>query len=518
MGVEHKMHQNNSIIITNSEFAYYKNLCNGDTEDIQREGIQAIIRQTCAEGRLLLNGQIDYLKQHLPNWICSRSAKVRMWSLWLATLVNDQNIESTCLQSMDGEKDPQFIAPTLAILSMRHNKSEYEKAVRKLEDKYLQTELNETVLNISSALFAREPFYKTDKNIMKSLLSEEGLMRWGAVWIPVYYAYPYLTKKRNLHEIVAKELVCELFNIKNSRINEYAMWCLCLHGNAKEKDLPISLHDYKKLDSSVLKWYFQIILSDESIRKNTEYILELLSGAINYSIDVKEGLLRGLESVQYHKEFVESIVSWFLCEKSSQIRRLLLMRMIQYVEIDMQFEETYFEVLVDEYSRRKQESDFIGDYLKLLGKNSALVIIDNKLLPTFGCKIKQIGGIYYMETDNKRYEKIADSISIEALQINTSSGNVQNNYFNHRENDDQLVRELITGLETLESMEEISESLLQEIQDTKVLIQSGINESNKLKLGDFLTRLSAISTIVGASPVFIEASNKVVNLISTIIN
>lgn len=509
------MHQINSIIITNSEFAYYQKLCNGDTENIQREGLQAIIRQICAEGRLLLNGQIDYLKQHLPNWICSKSAKVRMWSMWLATLVNDQKIESICLRLMDGEKDPQFIAPILAILSMRHDRYEYEKIVRKLENKYLQTELNEMILNISSALFSCEPFYKMDDKIMKFVMSKEELMHWGAVWVPIYYAYPYLTKKRNLQEAVTKELVSELFNISNSRINEYAMWCLCLHGNTKERDLPVKMYDYKKLDPSVMKWYFQIILNDENINKNTEYIQQLLSGAINYSIDVKEGLLRGLEAIEYHEEFVESIVSWFLSERSSQIRRLLLMRMIQYVELDMQSEETYYEVLVDEYSRGKQESGFITDYIKVCGKNSPLVIIDDKLLPTFGRKIKQIGGIY-METDNNKYEKIADSISIEGLQINNSSGNVQNNYYNHTNNNDKLKSELIAGLETLENMEEISESLLQEIHNIKLLVQSGIKESNRIKLSNFLSKLAEISTIASATPVLIEASNKVANLISSI--
>lgn len=293
------------------------------------------------------------------------------------------------------------------------------------------------------------------------------------------------------------------------------MWCLCLHGNTKEQDLPVKMYDYKKLDSSVMKWYFQIVLNDENIIANIEYIQELLSGAFNFSLDVKEGLLRGLEAIGYHKEFVESIVTWFLSETSSQIRRLLLMRMLQHVESDMQFEETYYEVLVDEYSRGKQESEFIRDYIEICGKNSALVIIDNKLLPTFGRRIKQIGGIY-METDRRKYEKIADSISIEGLQINNSSGNVQNIYHVHSKNNDKLRLELIAGLEKLESMEEISESLLQEILDIKLLVQSGVKESNKIKLSNFLSKMAEIATITSATPALIEASNKVADLISLI--
>lgn len=510
------MRKANSTIITNSEFAYYKKLCDGETEDIRREGLQAIIRQVCAEGRLLLNGQVDYIKRHLPIWITSESSKVRMWSLWLATLVNDNDIESICMQSMTGETDPQFIAPALAILSARHGKQEYEKTVRKMENRDFHVELNETILNMSSALFSCEPFYKMDDKTMKSILSKTELIRWSAIWIPVYYAYPFLTKKRNLYDVVSKELVCELFKVNSFRINEYAMWCLCLHGNTKEKDLPVRIYDYKALDPSIMKWYFQIILTDESVVRNAEYIQELLSNAINYTVDVKEGLLRGLESIEYHREFVESIVSWYLGESSSQIKRLLLTRMIQHVETDMQFEETYYEILVDEYSRGGQESEFIKDYIKMWERTSPLVILDDKLLPTFGRRIKQIGGIY-MENSNRQYEKIADNISIEGLQINNSSGNTQTNYYNYVNNIGELESELISGLSALESMEETSAALLQEIRSTKMLIQSGIKKQNRAKLLGFLSTLADISAIATATPVFISTSNKVVGLISALV-
>ena len=154
------MHPINSTIITNPEFAYYVKLCNGDTEDVQREGLQSIIRQMCAEGRLLLNGHIDYLKSKLPTWIRSSSRKVRMWSLWLASLINDDQIEAVSLEAVKGEKDPQFIAPVLSIIASRHGKQEYRKISSMLENKYLQAELNEDILNISSALYSRDPFFQ----------------------------------------------------------------------------------------------------------------------------------------------------------------------------------------------------------------------------------------------------------------------------------------------------------------------------------------------------------------------
>ena len=119
-----------------------------------------------------------------------------------------------------------------------------------------------------------------------------------------------------------------------------------------------------------------------------------VSKSFEFSRDVKEGFLRGLESVPYHPDFADSIARWFLSESEDQVKRLLLMRMLRLVEADMYHEETYYNVITDEFSRGMSEHQVIKDCLAMW-KNSRFVIVDNKLIPLFDRKIKQYSGFSF---------------------------------------------------------------------------------------------------------------------------
>lgn len=497
----------NSLIITNAEFNYYKTLCNSQKPDEQREGLQSLIREHC-QGRILMNSQRAYLEKQLPFWILSPSNKVRMWSLWLATLVNNAFIEEVIISTLNDERDPQNISAILAMLSTHHEQREFLQIVRKLENTAFKVELNEDILKIATCLFSKKQYYKVSQDLFKSFLNKENLLKWGSIWLPIFFAYPYLVKTKGLSGLVTCEHVSEFLKIDNPRINEYALWCMSLNGSVGEKQLPIKKYDYDKLHPGVMKWYLQIILKDPDGFSDIDYILHILNNIYSLETDTKEGLLHGMSNIAYCSQFVPYFVKWYFSETNAQIKRLLLIRMITNIEADLENEGTYYEIIADEFYGNGDEKNIIEDYIAAMGINSAIYINKGRLLLSDNLDRRRI----IMQAQ----DTIFNGCHIENLQINNESGNSQYNHCNEAKDSTENMINLLIEINKLEKFS-LSEELHKQTKAIKEEIQ--VNKSGKgikNKLLDYSSILSNAITISGALPEFINIGKTIIELIKGI--
>ena len=274
----------------------FASLLNSNDENVVKAALQEIFELLVAGKRMVRSKKVAFT-QIVEIHVNSKSQKVRKWAYHCACFYQNESVCQSIKRQLDNEHNTENIIWALTALSVVYDDAfKLKKCVGRRQDEYVE-QISENYLNDALILFGGtvriDPGAILAKNNSADLAALAKIYAYRGL---VYDKYPDVTQS----------IIRELEQNEDPYVREYAYWAQAL-GLAKG-DYFNSLDDS---DAGVRKW--QIALQIQN--GDEDFVVSALKVPAMYpekiSLDVKIGIIRGLNSIEYNKKYVPFIFSWF---------------------------------------------------------------------------------------------------------------------------------------------------------------------------------------------------------------
>lgn len=290
----------------------FASLLNSNDENVVKAALQEIFELLVAGKRMVRSKKVAFT-QIVEIHVNSKSQKVRKWAYHCACFYQNESVCQSIKRQLDNEHNTENIIWALTALSVVYDDAfKLKKCVGRRHDEFVE-QISENYLNDALILFGGtvriDPGAILAKNNSADLAALAKIYAYRGL---VYDKYPDVTQS----------IIRELEQNEDPYVREYAYWAQAL-GLAKG-DYFNSLDDS---DAGVRKW--QIALQIQN--GDEDFVVSALKVPAMYpekiSLDVKIGIIRGLNSIEYNKKYVPFIFSWF----GREIEYTIVFQLIDYM-------------------------------------------------------------------------------------------------------------------------------------------------------------------------------------------
>lgn len=304
-------------------FDRYHSMLVSKNEDFIKFALQELFEEY-GKGYCLVGHQYRTLAKDLSKLVYSKSARIRKWVYHCACYCPEPKVIQGCLQKINSECKSDNILWCLSALSTTFTRENLEQKLSKQKVDEFRTNISPDIFEIASNLFSNfnSPTLTQDKigSIVKHQQSTD------KVFLTTVFGYPEISTRRKISDIVTESTIESLTFDDNPIVREYAYWALTLGYGTHQKRL---LGD-KNESNDIKKWIYANDITVLNNQQRFDIIGDILINASVQEIPIKVGILRGLEFVEYHGEYVNILISWLNHEIDPYIRRKLLERFVKY--------------------------------------------------------------------------------------------------------------------------------------------------------------------------------------------
>lgn len=445
-------------------YEQYIPLLETENENTVKDTFQQLF-ELLVSGRRIPRSYNNFFKSKIEHHINSKSQKVRKWAYHCACFYYNDSIHSLILKQLMIEKNCENIIWALTALSIVYdNEEELKKCSGKRHEEFMEI-ISKNYLNDALYLFGGVIIINPNTILLTNNSADLAALS-------KIYAYKNLVKDK--YSAITEPVIQEIKQSDDPYVREYAYWALTLnYANSK--------FQYSKDDPNddVRKWQIslQIKTGDE------DFIISSLKPVAScpqkVTLNIKEGIIRGLSEINYNSNFVPYVGSWFNGEEDEPI----LFKLIDYI-IDNCFKNkndgTYFDILKDSLN-----DSLLCDYIVKKIKNSS------KYNLTIS-KIDEIPIINFEKMEGVNMQNINISGSGHNVAVATDNSSAIINQFS---NDDDLLLELIQEVRK-QTTNDFSKEEKEKILDALSFIESEA-KSKTPKKTIIKTLLDGIKTIKG---------------------
>lgn len=490
------------IINTNS----YLRMLKSNDDNIIKEALQKLFEE-CASGKHIRKSDKDELLGILLKLLNSQSPKVRRWAYHCACFFNNINIEKKIIKNLSFENNNENIIWALETLSSRYTGKEYIKLIKNLDKKnIIQQDITDNYLTISSSLFSKDNYFNNtiNQNFINNIYEKGNESE--ILWTTKLLGYPVLSNTRSLNQYINSSHIVPYISSNNKIIQEYALWSLYFQADTSHYFQNIK--DNIILPYSSLKWYYANAIKSQMHYKNNDFIVSVLRKAcLDYhnQANVKEGILKGLSYINYNSNFVEPILEWFYHEEDIQILRLILTRMVNFVEEDNKENNcnygNYYEAVSDAFINYKKKNKFIYNSIKDIIRNNKKTILFIR---------RDVKGNEFL--DIKEGEKSMAEIIYNIGDINAPSNLGPNGQIIINEDKKSELLEILNQFKAENNFSELDTTVETVIKE----VETPTKKSKEI-LTNFISTLPQIVTISTAVPKIYDMSINIINNIKSLL-
>lgn len=336
-------------------------LLNSHDENTIKNALQDIF-ELLADGNAIERSSRNLFMNDIRRFVNSNSLKVRKWAYHCAGIFQDEDICQRIIAGLAKETDRDNIMWALIGLSKTYDTElKLSQCVGKRHEEFLET-ISPQYLTDALVLFGGVVSINPKTVLLTNNMTDlEALTK--------IYAYDGLV--HGLYPDITESVIQEIETHEVPRVREYAYWAQVLRRTRR------TITDSKiDPDPGVQKWQVaqQIENGDEDFVVSALKPLARCPGTI--SLEVKSGVLRGLNNITYNENYVRYLCSWFSFEEIETIIIQLLNYFITNSVLNRK-DGTFFDIIKDSL-RDERLSGYI--YRKICSdKNCGLEIaIENE--------------------------------------------------------------------------------------------------------------------------------------------
>lgn len=291
----------NGVFITYDQFIP---LLRSQNENTVKNALQEIF-ESLVKGNRIERTKVSLIKQDIRRLVNSTSKKVRKWAYHCAVLYHDDIIcESIKANLMTEQTRDNIIWALMALSATYDDEYKLRQCAGKRHDEFMERISNQYIrdaLVLFGGVVSINP---------KTILLTNNSADLEA--LTQIYAYDGLVHGR--YPEVTESVIREIQTHDDSRVREYAYWAQVLRNVKSQIDCT-----QEDLEPGVRKW--QIALQIENGGQDfVVSALKPLSMCPNrISLDIKSGVIRGLNNIPYAINYVPYIGSWFTFETEETI-------------------------------------------------------------------------------------------------------------------------------------------------------------------------------------------------------
>lgn len=368
-------------------------LLNSQNENTVKNALQDIF-ELLVNGNTIERSRGQIFKQDIEKLVKSASKKVRKWAYHCACFYQDEMIcQSIKIKLMTEQSRDNIIWALMALSVTYDDEHKLQQCAGKRHEEFMET---------ISRQYARDALVLFGGVVSinpKTILLTNNSADLEA--LTQIYAYDGLV--HGLYPDVTDSVICEIETHDDSRVREYAYWAQVLRktkrelGDAKEDPNP-----------DVRKWQIalQIENGDQDFVISTLKPLAMCSNKI--SLDVKNGVIRGLNNISYNIDYVPLISRWFAFETEETIVFQLLNYFIMNCSLNRE-DGTFFYAIKDSLNNNNLSKYIVS---KIKGSDK------------YGLRITENGESFVLDFVNNGGQLMQNvNISGSGNVLNTGSGN-----------------------------------------------------------------------------------------------
>lgn len=465
-------------------------------------GNNSIIKDTAqklaeesSKGRIILKSMQGKVINILNGIMKNPNHKpIYKWIYKCVCYYSDEESEKILTDNFVKETDSECRVWIISAISSRYKEEHcLMKTLSELKERTGALELEKERLFYAISLFSKLPIRKMSKEFTQDIINSKDIH--GMIWLTKLYAFPMQTKRRGLDNLIDDEIISSLSYSEDEQVQLYTYWSMINH---KSYNL-LGLDDISKknIKSDVLKWYYYGMIEGQFIRRNFDYIVDIIYLCIyNYydKVRIKQGVINALLSLPYESYFDNAIVQWFYNEESDEIKIVIIEYMVKNVKSNNCSENckygTYFEILKDEYDSFNYRF-YIYSYAKVYKTlnllNDTLEIEENQ---------------YNEKEKNPMSLEIQTLISHSDIS-NSQIGGQNNQQYNGGGVDKELGKLLEEFINVCSNKE-----LRNECNELKTYSNSPMFKD---KVNKLVSNIASWLTIASAAPTVVDIANKLIN-------
>lgn len=375
--------------ISYKHFAY---LLHSQSENTVKNALQEIF-ELLVSGNYMEVPKIATFKHDIKENINSDSPKLRKWAYHCAAFYQDDDMCQLIIRKLAQETNRDNIMWALIGLSRTYDtEQKLRKCVGRRHEEFYET-ISHQYLKDALILFGGV----VDINPKTILLTNNGSDLEALTKI---YAYDGLV--HGLYPEVTESVIREIETHDNPRVREYAFWAQVLRGTKrKEGDIK------EDTDPGVRKWQVA-----QQIESGTEdFIISVLKPLSwcpeKVSLDVKSGVLRGLNKIPYSEKYVSFLCRWF----SYEITETVLIQLLNY--------------FIKNAASNRKEGSFFDILESMLNYEPFSLYLYDKIRKDKCCglKVEQRNDEYVLDYTFKGEQIMQNFQMGSGNVINTGSGN-----------------------------------------------------------------------------------------------
>lgn len=312
---------------------YVPLLMSGD-EDTIKNALQEIFELLVA-GKRIVRSKKGAFTQIVEIHVNSKSQKVRKWAYHCACFYYNESVWKSIETQLKTERNKENVIWALTALSVNYDDIfTLKQCVGQRHEEFTET-ISKNYLIDALVLFGGVVKINPETILLTNNSADLAALT-------KIYAYRGLVEDK--YSNVTESIIREMEKNDDPYVREYAYWSQILGGTKGNfLDTP------DDLDDGVRKWQIalQIQNGDEDFIVSALKPLALCPQKI--SLDIKNGMLRGLNKVSYSSKYVPYINGWFEREMDNSVVFLLIDYLIANCYMNRE-DGTYFDAVKDSLS------------------------------------------------------------------------------------------------------------------------------------------------------------------------
>lgn len=293
-------------------YEQYASLLESDNYDVVKSALQDIF-ELLVVGKTLLRSKIVIFTQIVNKHVNSKSQKVRKWAYHCACFYQNESVCESIKIQLQTESATENVIWALTALSVRYdNVFKLKQCVGKRHEEFIET-ISKNYLTDALVLFGG--VVQINPHTILSTNNSADLAALTKI-----YAYQGLV--RDKYPMVTENIIREMGKHDDPYVREYAYWSQLLGGSRG-----IFLNEPDDSDVGVRKFQIALQIQNGNIDFVVSALKPLASCPQKIPLDIKSGVLRGLNKTSYKIDYVSYINSWFGRETDDSI----VFKLIDYI-------------------------------------------------------------------------------------------------------------------------------------------------------------------------------------------
>ena len=305
-------------------FDKYHSMINSGNEDFIKFALQDLFEQF-GKGYVLIGSSYRKLSDDLSMLLSkTHTARIRKWVYHCACYCPEPKVIKKCFQKLFSETKKDNILWCLSALSTIYTDEKLKSKLPRQKIEEFKETISPNIFDIASNLFSNFKLPNLSQDKVESIIQHGQPI--DKIFVTTVFGYTEIAIRRKVSDIVTEKVIESLTNDDDPSVREYAYWALYLGNGSHKKRLR---GDHCE-SNDIKKWIYANDITVLNTQKKFDLIEEMLHYASVQEFPIKVGILRGLESVDYHREYVNILISWLNHERDPYIRTKILERFIKY--------------------------------------------------------------------------------------------------------------------------------------------------------------------------------------------